>query len=112
MLILTLSEKGMLFCANKDYPEVLDSFVDNLKDPVGAGDALLAYASLALGTGAHPVIGSILGSIAAAGECEQEGNIPISQSDMIEKLKTVYNHLHFRKVDKKFLSRKILLQSY
>lgn len=62
----------------------LDSFTRDVVDPVGAGDALLAYATLALKSGA--VTASILGSIAAALECEQEGNIPITPDMVRERI--------------------------
>src|SRR5262249_49946882 len=47
-LILKLGKRGVLACVNNNHESldsffVLDSFTDNLKDPVGAGDALLAY---------------------------------------------------------------------
>ena len=56
---------------------VIDSFVDSVVDAVGAGDALLAYATLAM-LAKGDAIATILGSMAAACECERDGNIPIS----------------------------------
>lgn len=99
-LILKLSERGLLTCVGENHEEldsfiVLDSFVDNLKDAVGAGDALLAYAALALTVGESPLIASILGSIAAACECECDGNIPISKNDLIKKLNYIQRYLNF-----------------
>ena len=64
----------------------IDSFVQNVVDPVGAGDALLAYATLSLYSSKSPIIASILGSIAAGLECEFDGNIPISFEMVNEKL--------------------------
>jgi sugar/nucleoside kinase (ribokinase family) len=64
----------------------LESFVDHLVDPIGAGDALLAYASLALATTGSIVVASILGSIAAAVACQRNGNLPVSQQEMAEKI--------------------------
>ena len=55
-------------------------------DPVGSGDALLAYAALSLFATESSVIASVLGSLAAAVECEHEGNIPVRPKDVIEKL--------------------------
>ena len=47
LLILKLGEKGSLTYRKKigQFFFVLDSFVKNLVDPVGAGDALIAYAT-------------------------------------------------------------------
>ena len=53
----------------------LDSFARRAVDPVGAGDAMLAYAALARDSG--PVVQAILGSLAAAAEVERDGNVPI-----------------------------------
>ncbi len=60
--------------------------LDRVVDCVGAGDALLAYATLALVKGASPVIASILGAVAAACECEMEGNQPVTPDNVREKL--------------------------
>ena len=58
---------------------VVDSFVDRLVDAVGAGDALLAYATLAMLADENPTsLRPILGSMAAACECEHDGNIPVT----------------------------------
>jgi len=64
----------------------VDSFVDRLVDPVGAGDALLAYATLALYITGNVAVASVLGAMAAAVECERDGNIPVTPADVREKL--------------------------
>ncbi len=90
-LILKLGERGVLTCRNSDHESlesfiVVDSFVDRVVDAVGAGDALLAYATLAkLATGSDAVA-TILGSIAAACECEVDGNIPVTPQDVLRKI--------------------------
>jgi sugar/nucleoside kinase (ribokinase family) len=64
----------------------IDSFVDRLVDPVGAGDALLAYSTLAFLVTRNEVIASILGSVAASVECEKDGNIPVTPVDILQKI--------------------------
>jgi len=64
----------------------LDAFTDRVQDAVGAGDALLAYAALSLFASKSSLIASVLGSLAAAVECEHEGNVPVRPADVIEKL--------------------------
>ena len=91
MLIMKLSEKGILTCLSEDASTldsyfVMDSFVSNLVDPVGAGDALLAYSTLAMLSSNNPVISSILGNLAAACECELEGNIPVTRENILHKI--------------------------
>lgn len=58
---------------------VLDSFARYVRDAVGAGDALLAYSSIAWSITKNPLIATFIGLIAAGIECEHEGNIPIER---------------------------------
>ncbi len=92
ILILKLGERGLM--TFRGVPEeqdvraffALDSFAERVVDAVGSGDALLAYAALALFATGSPVIASALGSFAAAVECEHEGNVPVRPKDVVEKL--------------------------
>ena len=91
LLILKLGNRGVLTCKSKyhESPDsffVVDSFVESVKDAVGAGDALLAYASLSLLTNNNEIIATILGSMAAAVECEVDGNIPVKPEDLLKKI--------------------------
>jgi sugar/nucleoside kinase (ribokinase family) len=65
---------------------IVDSFAERVVDPVGAGDALLAYATLALTVTKNPLIASILGSVAAAMACERDGNNPIGPGEILGRL--------------------------
>jgi sugar/nucleoside kinase (ribokinase family) len=73
----------------------VDSFVENLVDPIGAGDALLAYASLSLKASGNLVIASILGSIGAAVACEHSGNSSVSVSQVVEKIGRIEKQAHY-----------------
>ncbi len=73
----------------------MDSFVENFVDAVGAGDALLAYATLSLAATRSPVVASILGSMAAAVICEREVNNPVAPADVLKKLKTVEKRIQY-----------------
>lgn len=91
LLIMKLGPRGVLACRSSDHEAldsffVVDSFVDHVVDAVGAGDALLAYATLS--KLAHPsvVIATILGCMAAACEVERDGNIPIERKHVLEKI--------------------------
>ncbi len=93
-LIMKLGNRGILTYrphAQADYRAffTVDSFADPVVDPVGAGDALLAYATLALVSTKSEVIASILGSMAAAVACERDGNYPVSPEDVIKKLNAI-----------------------
>lgn len=92
-LILKLGARG-IFCVSQE-PEALDSyfsidsFSSNLVDAVGAGDALLAYSTLGMLATGSLVVAGILGSMAAACECEVDGNIPVRAENVIAKLTAV-----------------------
>jgi cytidyltransferase-like protein len=93
-LILKLGERGVLTCRHGDHQAldsffVLDSFVDRLVDGVGAGDALLAYSTLCMLATKSDTIATIIGVMAAACECEVDGNIPIKVDDVHQKIDAV-----------------------
>lgn len=93
-LILKLGNRGILTTTSSESKTlddyfVMDSFVDNLVDPVGAGDALLAYATLVLAKTGNEILASIIGNLAAACECEKEGNEAIIPSDIIDKIASI-----------------------
>ena len=93
-LILKLGERGVLTCSSADHESldsfvVVDSFVDHMVDAVGAGDALLAYATLAKLATKSDAVATILGSIAAACECEVEGNVPVTTRNVLKKIDAI-----------------------
>jgi rfaE bifunctional protein kinase chain/domain len=98
-LMLKMGKKGMI-TYREPSPEVrsffnLDTFADNVVDPVGAGDALVSYATLALVRGRCPVIASALGAVAAALACERDGNTPIEPAEARKKLEQVRKDAQF-----------------
>lgn len=97
LLILKLGERGVIACRSPDHEAldsffVVDSFVKQLVDPVGAGDALLAYSTLAMLVNRNEVVATILGSMAAACEVERDGNIPISPEDVLAQIDEAERH--------------------
>jgi cytidyltransferase-like protein len=99
-LILKLGERGVLTCHSADHTSldsffIVDSFVDRLVDAVGAGDALLAYATLATLVNGSATQATILGSIAAGCECECDGNIPVSTSDILAKIDAIERQANY-----------------
>ena len=96
-LILKLGERGSItYRSNSpvDYRAffAIDSFVEKVVDAVGAGDALLAYSTLAMIATGNEVIASILGSMAAAVECEYDGNCPVTPETVRKKIHRVETH--------------------
>jgi len=99
-LIMTLGEKGLIGLSKskiEDEPIMisLDSFSENPIDPVGAGDALMAYSALTLKVTESLPMAAIVGSIAAACESDLNGNIPIKRSDVLEKLKRIKERMGY-----------------
>ncbi|MGH6954916.1 MAG: PfkB family carbohydrate kinase [Alphaproteobacteria bacterium] len=101
-LMLKLGERGIItfrrpMAVEGDYRAFfsVDSFANHVADAVGAGDALLAYATLAMKATGNEVIASALGAFAAAVECEREGNVPVSPKDVREKLARVERRANF-----------------
>ena len=90
-LILKLGKRGIL-CSDSDKKNssyTVGSFVNKALDPVGAGDALLAYTTVVYLKTKNFVVASIIGSIAAACECEINGNKTINIKDIIKKIKRI-----------------------
>ncbi len=93
---ITLGAEGLIACSRKPGAELaqerenlsrvtseyVPSLIAHALDPLGCGDALLAAATLSLTTGASPLAGAFLGSIAAAAQAQRMGNVAISAADM------------------------------
>ena len=63
-------------------------------DPVGAGDALLAYSTYGLLVTKSIVPASIMGSLAAACACESDGNIPLDKETIFKKIELFEKNLN------------------
>jgi hypothetical protein len=94
LLILKCGDRGIVtyrMDSPVDYRAffAIDSFAGRVVDAVGAGDALLSYATLAMIATKNEVIAAILGNMAAGIECEQEGNIPVTPEMVLNKIDAV-----------------------
>ena len=67
----------------------LDSFAENIVDPVGAGDAMLSYSTLSFLATKNILVAAIIGLVAASLECEYDGNIPIKCIEIKNRLKNI-----------------------
>ena len=99
-LILKLGDRGVLTYRSADHAAldsffVVDSFVERVVDAVGAGDALLSYATLAMLVSGNPVLATILGSMAAAVECEADGNWPVHVDDVLAKIDAIEKRIRY-----------------
>ncbi len=101
-LILTLGEKGVMGFRDINNKGgslnsffVLDSFATNVVDPVGAGDAMISYASLANFVSKNTVVAAIIGSIAASLACEYDGNVPVQLNHFKSRLEQIEQNLGY-----------------
>ena len=92
-IILKLGKRGIYSLSKQSKEEhkgySLDSFAENLVDPVGSGDALLAYSTLSMLVTKSLLLSSIIGSFAAAIACENHGNEPILIESMMKKISDI-----------------------
>ncbi|MDD5301113.1 MAG: PfkB family carbohydrate kinase [Gallionella sp.] len=99
-LILKCGERGIITYRSKspDYHAFfnIETFADRIVDAVGAGDALLAYATLALVATKNDVIASILGNMAAGIECEHDGNWPVTPEMVLNKIESIEKLVHYK----------------
>jgi rfaE bifunctional protein kinase chain/domain len=100
LLILKLGERGTITYrwASDDVRAffTLDSFADDVVDPVGAGDALLAYSMLSLVAGQGAVVASILGTVAAGIACEHDGNWQVTPAEIVERVDALEKLVKFQ----------------
>jgi bifunctional ADP-heptose synthase (sugar kinase/adenylyltransferase) len=98
-LILKMGERGIITYRAPSHNVraffTIDSFAGHVVDPVGAGDALLAYATLGLTATGSPVIASVLASMAAGVACEHDGNTPVGPSQVLDKINAVEKRVQF-----------------
>ena len=94
--LITLGKQGLVAC---DWPagdwhssngrletHYLPALAKTATDPLGAGDALLATAALALAAGATLQQAAFVGSLAAAVEVGEAGNVPVSADALLDAM--------------------------
>jgi bifunctional ADP-heptose synthase (sugar kinase/adenylyltransferase) len=92
--MVTLGKQGLVtFDRNEQAAderlrsEYLPALSDRPIDPLGCGDALLAAATLTLAAGGSLQAAALIGSIAAAVEVEQVGNIHVSSEQVLDRIR-------------------------
>jgi rfaE bifunctional protein kinase chain/domain len=99
-LILKLGERGVITYRADSHDLraffAIESFAERVVDAMGAGDALLAYATLAMVATKSDVIASIVGNMAAGIECEHEGNVPVRPEDVLKKIDAMERQANYQ----------------
>ena len=96
--VLKLGEKGLYGVSRKNgkYLFALPAITNNAKDPVGAGDSLLAYTTLSFLIGCSLAESSIMGSLAASVACEFDGNAPVSKKMVVKKINQLIKSIDYK----------------
>lgn len=99
-LILKCGDRGIITYRSNSPTDFraffnIETFAGRVVDAVGAGDALLAYATLALVATKNDVIASILGNMAAAVECEHDGNWPVTPELVTKKIDAIEKQVKY-----------------
>jgi rfaE bifunctional protein kinase chain/domain/rfaE bifunctional protein nucleotidyltransferase chain/domain len=83
---LVTFERGELSVTDRLHSEYLPALSGHAVDPLGCGDALLATATLVLSAGGSLQAAALMGSIAAAVEVQEIGNVPVTAERICERL--------------------------
>jgi rfaE bifunctional protein kinase chain/domain len=83
MVMITLSEHGMLISRGKDY-KVIPTQARDVADVSGAGDTVIAMASLCLAIGMDANDMAALANLAAGLVCERVGVVPVEKEWLME----------------------------
>jgi rfaE bifunctional protein kinase chain/domain len=99
-LILKCGERGIITYRSVSTSDPraffnIETFAGHVVDAVGAGDALLAYSTLALVATKNDVIASILGNMAAGVECEHDGNWPVTPELVLKKIDAIEKQVNY-----------------
>lgn len=99
-LILKCGDRGIITYRSNSPTDFraffnIETFAGRVVDAVGAGDALLAYATLALVATKNDVIASILGNMAAGVECEHDGNWPVTPELVMKKIDAIEKQVKY-----------------
>lgn len=82
-VLITLSEKGALICGEKEIH--VPAEIRNIADVSGAGDTVIAVASLALATGMSDEQIVKISNLAGGLVCEKVGVVPIDKEQLLKE---------------------------
>jgi D-glycero-beta-D-manno-heptose-7-phosphate kinase len=84
--LITLSEKGMFYQAN-DQSAILPTYVRNIADVSGAGDTVIAVASLVYSVEKDIAAAVAMANIAAGLVCEEVGTVAVNKEKLLRECK-------------------------
>lgn len=84
--LVTLSEKGV-FCAGDDGSCIIPTHMRNISDVSGAGDTVIAVASLAYAATGNMRLAASMANIAGGLVCEEVGTVAIDRDRLLQECK-------------------------
>jgi len=89
-LLLTLSEKGIYYSNKKNNcSNTIPAILRNIADVSGAGDTVIATASICLSAGLSPYEIAYISNIAGGIVCEKIGTTSINKTELIQNIKQI-----------------------
>ena len=82
--LITLSESGV-YVSSKNNQLMLPAHIRNIADVSGAGDTVIAVATLALAMGLEPELMAHLANLAGGLVCESLGAVPIDKQQLFQE---------------------------
>ncbi|AHW59759.1 rfaE bifunctional protein, domain I [Draconibacterium orientale] len=87
LILITLSELG-IFIINGDEEQYYPVAIRDIADVSGAGDTVIAVASLAMAAGLSPKIIAQMSNLAGGLVCEKVGVVPVDQTQLKKEMKS------------------------
>jgi rfaE bifunctional protein kinase chain/domain len=88
--LITLSEKGV-FYKNETTSQIIPTHVRNIADVSGAGDTVIAVASLVYATAKDIGLSAAMANIAGGLVCEEVGTVAIDKEKLLQECKMLLN---------------------
>jgi len=89
ILLVTLSEEGMLVCwkeGSEEKTAVLPAHVRNVSDVSGAGDTVVSVAALCLCLALPPEVLAFVANVAGGLVCEEVGVVPVNRDRLLKEV--------------------------
>lgn len=96
-IIVTLAEEGALIhmptpSAGEPWAnDKIPALAANVNDPAGAGDCMLAAASITLASGGSLWAAALIGSVAAACQVSRVGNSPLQHNELRKAIESLHD---------------------
>lgn len=90
LTFITLSERGVFITDGKEAHHV-EAHIRDIADVSGAGDTVIAVATLCLASKLPPVIIAEISNIAGGLVCEHSGVVRIDKQQLLSEVKTILN---------------------